>query len=131
MDNYTPKMKEADASLFRKVQSAINILDMVKQTTTIESVKELLRIGIDEVQEAYKIAARQISHEELQRYASIALKRAMKEGVAIETRQLDNPQIVLYSTVLEKDVEGTVLAVSYPDGGIDYYPTEVKDRQYF
>lgn len=64
-----------------------------------------------------------ITHERLQQEASKALRLAMKEGVAYETRQ-DGDEIS-FTTVLQKDVEGTVLAVSYPDGGIDYYPTEI------
>ena len=123
MDEYTPKMEEANASLFRNAQSALNVLDMVEQTTTIESVREVLRTGIQEVQEAYKEAAEQISHARLQTEASHALKVAMKEGVAVETRQVGIE--IKFTPVVQEDVEGTVLAVSYPDGGIDYYPTEI------
>ena len=68
-----------------------------------------------------------LTHTEVQAGASVALRKAMKEGVAHETRQVgDDIQI---TTVLEKDVEGTVLAVSYPDGGIDYYPTEITEEE--
>ena len=64
-----------------------------------------------------------LTHTEVQEGASKALKLAMKEGVAHETRQVGDDMKI--TTVLEQDVEGTVLAVSYPDGGIDYYPTEL------
>ena len=64
-----------------------------------------------------------LTHADIQEAASMALKLAMKEGIAVETRQIGND--IQLTTVVEKDVTGTVLAVSYPDGGIDYYPTEV------
>lgn len=124
MDDYTPKMKEADASLFRSAQSAFTVLGGVTQTRTIKNVREVLRASIEEVQEAYKEADEQISHAELQRHASKALKVAMKEGVAFETRQISR-DVIQFTSVMKEDVEGTVLAVSYPDGGIDYYPVEV------
>ena len=68
-----------------------------------------------------------LTHTEVQEAASHALRLAMKEGVAHEARQVgDDIQI---TTVLQQDVEGTVLAVSYPDGGIDYYPTEITQEE--
>ena len=136
MDEYTPKMKRADASLFRNTQSALNVLSMVKQTQTIKNVREVLQAGIDEVKEAYMEADEQITHAQLQQHASVALRQAMKEGIAYEVRQVREVleagigDIIEFTTVMDKDVRGTVLAVAYPDGGIDYYPTEVKDRQY-
>jgi hypothetical protein len=69
---------------------------------------------------------KRFTHPEVQTGARQALKLAMKKGVAHELRQVgDDLQI---TTVLQKDVTGTVLAVGYPDGGIDYYPTEVIDN---
>ena len=70
---------------------------------------------------------KKLTHTDIQEAASVALRRAMKEGVAHETRQVgDDIQI---TTVVQQDVEGTVLAVSYPDGGIDYYPTEISQEE--
>ena len=70
---------------------------------------------------------KKLTHKEVQQGASEALRRAMETNVAHETRQVgDDIQI---TTVVEKDVTGTVLAVSYPDGGIDYYPTEVTEEE--
>ena len=63
------------------------------------------------------------THKEVQAGASQALRMAMEKNVAHETRQVGDDMKI--TTVLEQDVEGTVLAVSYPDGGIDYYPTEL------
>jgi hypothetical protein len=124
MGEYTKKMEEANASLFRNAQSAWNILDMVEQTTTIKNVKEVLHAGINEVREAYR--SKVLTHTQVQQGARQALRRAMNEGIAHELRQVgDDLQI---TTVLQEDVTGTVLAVGYPDGGISYYPTENKDR---
>ncbi len=64
-----------------------------------------------------------LTHTDIQEAACRALKLAMKEGIAVETRQVGDD--IQLTTVVEQDVEGTVLAVSYPDGGIDYYPTEI------
>jgi hypothetical protein len=124
MGEYTKKMEEANASLFRNAQSAWNVLDMVEQTVTIKSVKEVLQAGIEEVKEAYR--SKVLTHVQVQQGARQALRRAMNEGIAHELRQVgDDLQI---TTVLQEDVTGTVLAVGYPDGGISYYPTENKDR---
>ncbi len=66
---------------------------------------------------------KEFTHAEVQQGASQALRAAMETNVAHETRQVGDDMKI--TTVLEQDVEGTVLAVSYPDGGIDYYPTEI------
>ena len=72
---------------------------------------------------------KKLTHTEVQKGASKALRMAMEKNVAHETRQVgDDIQI---TTVLDSDVEGTVLAVSYPDGGIDYYPTEISVEEKF
>jgi len=64
-----------------------------------------------------------LTHTDIQKGASEALRRAMEDNVPYETRQVgDDIQI---TTTTQIDVEGKVLAVSYPDGGIDYYPTEI------
>jgi len=68
-----------------------------------------------------------LTHTDIQKGASEALRRAMETNIAHETRQVgDDIQI---TTVVEEDVTGTVLAVSYPDGGIDYYPTEITEEE--
>jgi len=68
-----------------------------------------------------------LTHTDIQKGASEALRRAMETNIAHETRQVgDDIQI---TTVVEEDVTGTVLAISYPDGGIDYYPTEITEEE--
>lgn len=70
---------------------------------------------------------KEFTHEEVQAGASQALRAAMETNVAHETRQVGDDMKI--TTVMEQDVEGTVLAVSYPDGGIDYYPTEITEEE--
>lgn len=67
------------------------------------------------------------THTEVQAGASQALRAAMETNVAHETRQVGDDMKI--TSVLETDVEGTVIAVSYPDGGIDYYPTEITEEE--
>lgn len=129
MEEYTKKVDEANATLLGSAQSALNVLSMVDQTQTIKNVMEVLQMGVEKVEEAK--ANRNITHKELQGHASLALKQAMKEGVAYETRQ--NGDTIIFTAVTDKvDEESIVLAVSYPDGGINYYPTEVdrSSREY-
>lgn len=73
---------------------------------------------------------KKFTHAEVQAGASHALRAAMETNVAHETRQVGDDMKI--TTVVEQDVTGTVLAVSYPDGGIDYYPTEIdrSSREY-
>jgi hypothetical protein len=70
---------------------------------------------------------KRFTHTEVQTGACVALHAAMETNVAHEIRQVGDDMKI--TTVVEKDVEGTVLAVSYPDGGIDYYPTEITEEE--